>query len=117
MNPKPDSWDDYRSRKRWLVWTMAAFLPGIAIVGKSLECLFNTQVAVDIIGAAWVLAFLIAGWRFRTVRCLCCKREFYSSFLVNWKLSDEFPFAKRCSRCGLEKWKAPEAGDGEKKDC
>ena len=109
MNTKRDPWDDYRKRKRWSFWTLFTFLPSVVIIGKPLEWLFKTQAAVDIIGGAWMLASAIAGWRFRTFRCPRCKREFYGSFLINWNVGDCFPFAKRCSRCGLEKWKDPEA--------
>lgn len=112
MNPNDDPWDDYRKRKRWFVWTLATIVPGLLIIGNALAWLFNTKAAVDVVGSAWMLAYAITGWRFVMVRCPRCKREFYGSFLVNFKLSDVFPFAKRCSRCGLEKWKDPKAADG-----
>ena len=116
MNTKQDPWEDYRKRKRWFIWTMATFLPGIAIIGKSLEWLFQTQAVVGLVGGAWMLAYTIAGHRFAYFRCPRCKQEFYGSFLINWNIGDVFPFAKRCSRCGLEKWKDPESPQANKGD-
>jgi hypothetical protein len=113
MNSKPDPWDDYRSRRRWFIWTFVTFLPGVGIIGKSLEWLFNTGAAIGVVAVVWALAYGISAWRFSTLRCPRCKREFYSSFLVNWNFGDESPFAKRCSRCGLEKWKDPESPQTE----
>ena len=117
MIPKPDPWDDYRSRKRWFIWVFATYLPGVVIIGKPLEWLFKTDAAIDMVAGAWMLAYAIVGWRFVHFRCPRCKREFYSTVLVNWNVGDCFPFAKRCSRCGLEKWKDPAEGDCEKKQC
>jgi hypothetical protein len=92
-----ESWIDYRRRVRWF---FGAWLGGFALAVLLISLLSLAPVeewAFALIGALWVLAFIVSGIRLQLFPCPRCHKQYFS----RWGY---WPFAKICRHCGLQKW-------------
>lgn len=96
-----DQLKDYRSRRNILWIVFATCVSGALALALSLQWLFDSEVPVSAVVAAWMIAFVVAGARMSWWPCPRCGRSFFSTLWM------QNPLATRCVHCGLPKW----AGD------
>lgn len=91
-------WQDYR-KKRNLVWLLfLAYVPGVAIIGFTLQHLLKSELPFYFAAGVWLTAYIAASWRLDTFKCPACGRKFHST---RWGHN---PFVHKCLYCGLPKW-------------
>lgn len=101
MNPAPsyeEQWKDYRRRRRWFLIAFLGYVPGGALIGMTLEYLFSSEHAGEVVAVAWMAAFGIAGHRMSAWRCPRCGETYF------WTWWHHNAFAGHCLHCKLPKY-------------
>lgn len=99
-------WRDYRKRRN-LFWAIfLTYVPGVLLIGMSLEYLFQfkTETPIYFVAIAWMIAFAISGWRLTYWKCPRCGNWFFATWLYHNQ------FARKCVHCGLPKWAVENSG-------
>jgi predicted RNA-binding Zn-ribbon protein involved in translation (DUF1610 family) len=99
MNDYTAAWDDYRRRAGWfyLLW-----LGGVVVIAVgtaiSRRLLGDDKVVAWILGLAWMIGFVITGYRKTKFPCPRCGNPFFMRLF--WTNA----FARKCVHCRLPKW-------------
>jgi hypothetical protein len=101
-----NAWRSYRwwSRAFWLSFVL--FLPGVASADRVLRPLPGGANATLAVVFAWMLAFLVFGYKKFNFECPRCGELFFRKFddrpyRMDW---EHKPWARRCMHCSLLKW-------------
>lgn len=105
---KPSAWDELRRRRRrfligWLgLFVLVPCLPFVTNGSLSLPA----KCVAGILSGAWILMFVVAGYRLNYFSCPRCAKPFFG----NRRMTNTL--VSRCQHCGLPKWEEVEGKDG-----
>jgi hypothetical protein len=95
------AWREYRRREWWFLGGSLGGFVAIVAVGALARLLGLPAVArltIPVLGAVWILGFVVLGSRVRFFPCPRCHRPFFFRFFY-WSLFD-----RTCRHCGLPLW-------------
>ena len=97
-------WRACQLRERLLVGLLLGYVPGVLVVGVSLNKLVGSGIPVFLVAVGWMFALAFAGIALKTFPCPRCGKHFFRS----WRYHNTF--ARKCVHCGLPKWAEMEHG-------
>jgi hypothetical protein len=96
-------WHEYKVRRATLVLVYLGFFPFGFVISYLLDSyLGSNETLAAIAMISWMAVWGITIWRFTYFRCPRCGKPFcYEKYSLVMRFR---PFAKKCWKCGLEKW-------------
>ena len=98
-----ESWQEYRKRRKLLLFAFLAYMPVVALIGFVTTWLFKSTTPVFVAAFSWMAFYLVAGIRFQRFKCPRCGKWLFAKWWYHNM------FARRCVHCALPKYADPSA--------